>query len=93
MRVTPKILQDEFIGLKAKVVKSKNPCYVGISGRVIDETRNTIKLLHKGEEKVIVKDVSVFNFTLPDGTVVEIDGKIIVGRPEDRVKKRVRRLW
>jgi ribonuclease P protein subunit POP4 len=40
-----------------------------------------------------VKDSSVFHFKFPDGTVVEIDGKLLVGRPEDRLKKRVRRLW
>ncbi|RLI36895.1 ribonuclease P protein subunit [Candidatus Bathyarchaeota archaeon] len=94
MRVSPSILQHEFIGLRAKVVRSPNPYYKKVSGRVIDETRNTIVILNnKGERKVIVKEVAVFHFTLPDGTVVEVDGKAIVGRPEDRIKKRMRRLW
>ena len=30
---------------------------------------------------------------LSDGTVVELDGKVIMGRPKDRIKKRPRRLW
>ncbi|HDJ04907.1 ribonuclease P protein subunit [Candidatus Bathyarchaeota archaeon] len=93
MKVTPAILQHEFIGLKAKVVESKNPYYKGIEGRVVDETRNTFTILHEGEKKIIVKDVAVFHFTLPDGTVVEVDGRVLVGRPEDRVKRRVRRRW
>jgi ribonuclease P protein subunit POP4 len=62
-------------------------------GRVIDETRNTFTILHKGEKKVVVKEVAVFHFTLPDGTVIEIDGKVMVGRPEDRIKRRIRRRW
>ncbi len=93
MNVTPSIVQHEFIGLKTKVVKSSNPHVIGIAGKVVDETRNTFTILHSGERKVIVKDTAVFDFVMPDGTVVEIDGKVIMGRPEDRIKKRPRRLW
>jgi len=93
MKVTPAVLQQCFIGLNAKVTKSANPEHTSINGRVIDETRNTLVILHKGKEKTIMKDVAVFHFTLPDGTVVEIDGKAIVGRPENRVKKKVKRRW
>jgi len=93
MRVTPVILQHEFIGLDAKVVKSTNPDYVGITGQVIDETRNTLVIRHKNRDKVVVKNVAVFHFILPDGTIVEIEGNAIVGRPEDRIKKRLRRRW
>jgi len=93
MKVTPATLQQELIGLNARVVGSSHPGYVGIAGRVIDETRNTISILHKDKKKIIIKGTAVFHFTLPDGTIVEIDGNAIVGRPEDRIKKRVRRLW
>ncbi|HDQ06270.1 MAG TPA: ribonuclease P protein subunit [Candidatus Bathyarchaeota archaeon] len=93
MNVTPSIVQHEFIGLEAKVVKCLNPHVAGIAGKVVDETRNTLTILHDGERKVIVKDTAVFEFVLPDGTVVEIDGKVITGRAEDRIKKRPRRLW
>jgi ribonuclease P protein subunit POP4 len=93
MNVAPNIVQHEFIGLEAKVVKSSNPQVIGIAGKVVDETRNTLTILHGGKRKVIVKDTAVFEFVLPDGTVVEIDGKVIMGRPEDRIKKRPRRLW
>jgi ribonuclease P protein subunit POP4 len=93
MKVTSSIVQHEFIGLETKVVRSSNPQAVGIAGRVIDETRNTLTILIKGEKTVVIKDTSVFNFVMHNGTVVEIDGKVIVGRPEDRIKKRPRRLW
>ena len=93
MRVTPEILQHEFIGLEVKVAKSTNPDCVGIKGRVIDETRNTFVLMKDGVERRVIKETSVFHFTYPDGTIVEIDGKLLVGRPEDRIKKPVRRLW
>ncbi len=93
MKVTSAIVQQELIGLNAKVVRSPHSDYVGISGRVLDETRNTIVILHKNKKKRIIKSAAVFNFTMPDGTVVEIDGKAIIGRPEDRIKKRVKRRW
>ena len=93
MKVTPKIVQREFIGLKVKIAKSANPDCVGIKGRVIDETRNTFILAQNGVEKRVIKEISVFHFTYPDGTVVEIDGKVLVGRPEDRIKRPVRRRW
>lgn len=93
MKVTSAILQHEFIGLNANVVRSVHPNYVGIRGRVLDETRNTLVILHKNKKTMVIKNVAVFHFTMPDGTVVEIDGKTIVGRPENRIKKRVRRRW
>lgn len=93
MKITPAIIQTEFIGVDAKIARSTNPSCVGMKGRVLDETRNTFVILHDGNEKAIVKDTVVFHFTLCDGTIVEIDGRLLVGRPEDRVKKRIRRLW
>ncbi len=93
MRITPNLLRQEFVGLDAKVVKSSNSSQTNISGKIIKETRNTLVILHKDTEKTVIKDVAVFHFIMPDGTVVEIDGKAIVGRPENRLKKRIRRRW
>ncbi|MGQ9507238.1 MAG: ribonuclease P protein component 1 [Candidatus Bathycorpusculaceae bacterium] len=93
MKVTPDIIRGEFIGTEAKVFKSTHSGYVGLSGKVINETRSTFTILHKGKKKKIIKDSAVFHFKFSDGTVVEIDGKLLLGRPEDRLKKRVKRLW
>jgi len=93
MKVTPDIIHSEFIGTEAKVSKSTHLDYIGLSGKIIDESRNTFTFLHEGEKKVVVKGSSVFYFKFSDGTIVEIDGKLLVGRPEDRLKKSIRRLW
>lgn len=93
MKVTPEIIQHEFIGLEAKVAESSNPGYLGISGTIIDETRNTFTIQRGKKVKTIVKNQAVFHFTVPDATIVEIDGKILVGKPEERLKKQIRRLW
>ena len=93
VKVTPSILQHEFIGLKAKVARSTNRGCIGISGRVLNETRNTFTILHKARAKIVVKETSAFHFTLADGTLIEVDGKALVGQPEDRVKAATRRRW
>jgi ribonuclease P protein subunit POP4 len=93
MKITPNLFRQEFVGLNAEVVKSSNLSQMSISGKIMKETRNTLVILHKNVEKTVIKDVAVFHFIMPDGTVVEIDGKTIVGRPENRLKKRIRRRW
>jgi ribonuclease P protein subunit POP4 len=82
------ITMHELIGLETEITESKNHGMVGIKGIVIDETRETLKLRNeKGEEKVIIKNQSKFKFSLPDKEAVEVDGKLLVGRPESRIKK------
>jgi ribonuclease P protein subunit POP4 len=93
MKVTPAIINAEFIGTWAKVAKSTNPSCKGITGMVTDETRNTLTLLKNGRSRILAKNDNVFHFTFADKTVVAIEGSLLVGRPEDRLKKRVRRLW
>jgi ribonuclease P protein subunit POP4 len=93
MKVTPGIIRGEFIGTEGKIAKSPHPSYVGLAGEVINETKNTFTILHAGKPKSVIKDAAVFHFKFSDGTIVEIDGKLLVGRPEDRLKKSVKRLW
>lgn len=93
MKVTHEILQGEFIGLRVKVTKSANPSYVGILGTIVDETRNTFVIRKEEKKRIVAKNQAVLEITLRDSAVVEIDGKYLVGRPEDRLKRRTRRLW
>ncbi len=93
MKVTPDIIRYEFVGTNACVAKSPHADYVGVCGEVIGETRNTFTLRGEGTTKSILKQSAIFNFAFNDGTVVEIDGKLLVGRSEDRLKKSIKRLW
>lgn len=87
-RTAENLVMHEFIGLWVRVSMSSDPGKKGLSGLVMDETRNTLLVETKnGERKVLPKKECVFRFTLPDGAVVEVDGKAIVSRPEDRTKK------
>ena len=91
--MTPDIVRCEFIGAQARLARGASHDTMGIAGKIVDETRNTFAIMHQGKRKVILKNSSVFNFTFPDGTIVEIEGRLLKGRPEDRVKKTIRRLW
>ena len=93
MKVTPDIVRYEFIGTEGKVARSPHEGYVGCGGKVVGETKNTFTFLRKGQTKSVIKESAVFNFKFDDGTVVEIDGKLLVGRSEDRLKKSIKRLW
>lgn len=81
------IARHELIGLDVIVINSCHSGYLGISGQVIDETRNTILIANSVGVKRVPKSVAKFRFILPDDSFVEINGKKIVGRPIERIKK------
>ena len=85
------ILRHELIGLKATISRSTNPFLVGTRGQIIDETTNTLKLSTRRGVKVVPKEIAVFRLGLPDGSIVEVDGARLVGKPENRIKARLRR--
>ena len=87
--ITPQNLRiHELIGLRAKVAQALSLPYEGISGTVVDETKNTLVISGKnGGEKRVPKRGCVFEFTLPDGKKAELDGNRIAFRPYDRPKK------
>lgn len=86
------LTRHELIGLEARLSGANNRCQRNIKGRIVDETRNTLKITQKGVDKTIAKGEASFIFNL-DGTLVEVEGKTLIGRPEDRVKKKPRRDW
>lgn len=90
--INPKeLVRHELIGLEARVVECSNKDSVGLSGRVVDESRNTITLETNKGLKSLVKGQCVFSFRLPSGENVRVDGKLLVARPEDRIKKKHRK--
>jgi len=92
MPITPQnLVRHELMGLDVEVKKSSNKSQIGLIGKVVGETYSTLKIESKKGEKVIPKDIAIFIFTLPNGTKVQVDGKILIGRPEDRIKKKLPR--
>ena len=83
-KINPKdILRSEFIGLELEVIDSDNKKLLGIKGKITDETRNMLEI--NNQIKLIKNQIT---FTLKkDNIPYTIEGKQIVGRPEDRIKK------
>jgi ribonuclease P protein subunit POP4 len=44
-----------------------------------------------GREITVPKGIAVFHFRTPQGELVEIDGRALVARPEERIKKKFRK--
>ena len=90
--ITPSnLVRHELIGLRVKIVSGANKTCIGIDGRVVDETRNMLFIEKKNGKVVkVVKKDYIFLFTLPSGKHVKVNGELIVGRPEDRIKKRLK---
>jgi ribonuclease P protein subunit POP4 len=86
------ILIHEFIGLEVEVAKSTCRNLIGKRGKVIDETKNTIEIESNDVTKTIPKRASTFRFHLPSGGSVEVEGRLIEYRPEDRPKRLMRHI-
>lgn len=80
-----KTLKDEFIGCPVEIVRSRNKQLIGLSGKIVDETQQSFKVLVNKrtfrEFKIILKRDAAF---MIDGKLV--DGNKILKRPEERIK-------
>lgn len=83
------ILVHELIGLRVRVVHASDPTLIGLEGRVVDETMHLLVIETERGERKVQKRVAVFEFTLPSGERVVVDGALLEHRPEERTKK----LW
>ena len=92
MITSKNLVHHEFIGLNVRVTNEKDSS-LKLIGTIIDETKNTIKIEDgNNSEKIIPKKGSIFVFELPNGEKVEINGTILSIRPEDRIKKRFKKI-
>ena len=90
MIIPQNIVRHEFIGLLVTVVSSPNKSEIGISGLIIDETRNTFLVKTDSGIKTLEKQYRLLRVTLPDGVSVNIDGCVLLQSPSRRVSMRVR---
>ena len=86
MRTAENIIRHELIGLECQVVSSANDDQRGLKGKITDETMKTIMI----DGKAVEKKGSVFKLKLSKETV-EVDGNFIIARPEDRIKKKIKK--
>lgn len=90
MPITPKnLIRHELIGLKVRIKKSTDKTLNNRRGKVVDETYHMLKIETRKKEILVPKANCIFVFTLPNKIKVEVDGKLLIGRPEDRIKKKL----
>ncbi|MFX1450210.1 MAG: ribonuclease P protein component 1 [Promethearchaeota archaeon] len=86
-KLVKKFRLKEFIGLNVVIIDSTNRNYIGLKGKIIDESYNMITVLIGNEEKKIPKKPCIFKFKPNKKEEINIAGADIIGRPEDRIKK------
>ncbi|MBU1121059.1 ribonuclease P protein subunit [Candidatus Micrarchaeota archaeon] len=85
------IIAHELNGLKVKAIKSCDKNKEGMRGKVIKETKNTLVIEEKeGEEKILPKKEADLEF-LVGGKKISVEGRNLVGKPEERIKLFFRR--
>lgn len=83
-----KFVKLELIGLTMEIIEAKNKSLVGLEGKIIDETKNTLTIEQKNNKtKKIIKNQVIIYFPKQK---IKIKGKFLTGKPEDRLKKRLK---
>jgi len=77
------LMRSELIGLDVVVLSVP---FSGLTGKVVDETRNTFTVDSAGTERMVPKQGNEFRF-IYQGRFIDIKGTEIQHRPEDRIKK------
>ena len=82
------LIFHELIGLEVHVKSHTDSSLTGLKGKVVDETKNMLIVESRnGKVEKIPKFGGIFVFKLSDTVSVEVRGDLIVGRPEERLKR------
>ncbi|MFX1481656.1 MAG: ribonuclease P protein component 1 [Promethearchaeota archaeon] len=94
MKIVPhNLMNHELVGLSTHIVDSKDPSHVCTEGKILGESKEMFQIDTGRGTISVPKKICIFEITLPDNTVVRVDGGLLRGRPEDRMKKRSKRSW
>lgn len=78
--------KELFIGRKLVGVRSRHPLYEKVRGVIVNETMKTVIVNMDGREILLPKAGNSFGMDF-DGKTIWIEGRRILYRPEDRIKK------
>lgn len=84
MITSENIVMHELIGLYTTVVESSNAGIVGLTGKVVDETRSMLILDTKNGIKKIAKENTHWKFSLGN-TETLVSGNLLTKRPQERI--------
>ena len=80
--------QQELIGSEIEVIDAPHEGFLGLTGVIIDETKNTLKIIDriKGTKKIVPKQGIKFETKIDDHTSL-LKGDKLNYRPEERIKR------
>ena len=78
--------RHELIGLQGEIIDAKNKKLIGIKGQIIDETQNLLTIKTETKTKKIIKNQVTMKI-ISKTKETTIEGKDLVGRPFERIKK------
>jgi ribonuclease P protein subunit POP4 len=78
------LLMHELIGLEATVMKSNNAQIIGISGKIIDETKSMLFLNTINGVKKIPKENTEWKFSFDRNESI-VNGNLLTKRPQERL--------
>lgn len=87
-RTPENLVRHELIGLQVEVEEHPDSNKEGISGEILDETRDMLRI----GDRWVEKEDTVFIFELEDSKV-RVKGDVIQKRPEDRVEMSIPGKW
>jgi ribonuclease P protein subunit POP4 len=91
MQISPQnLIHHELIGLEVEVVDCNNPYQIGIKGKVIDETRNILKI------ELVIFTIPAGNGGryLPDARKrVKVKGTLLLSQPENRIQTKFKKSF
>ncbi len=85
-----KNLTKSLIGLKVSIARSSSKDWEGIKGIIKDETFNLLVIETDNKILSIPKSNQVFELEIDDGSKIQVDGKLLEGNPEHRIKKKLK---
>lgn len=75
----------ELIGEEVEIVASTNHSQLGMKGKIVDETKSTLRMRVAGVTKTVLKQTVTLKLTRNNRV---IPGEMLTKRSEDRVKGR-----
>jgi len=75
----------ELLGLKVVVKDAKNRSLIGLNGIIVEETKNMLIIQGEMGKKKVIKDQVLLEIEVK-GKKIEITGKNLVGKSEERIK-------
>ncbi|XP_056646053.1 uncharacterized protein LOC130451206 [Diorhabda sublineata] len=84
------LAKSELVGAELTIIKSRVPSLIRMTGTVVLETKMTFQIVTpKSQLKVLLKDGSVFEFSLDDMKFT-VYGKYLITKPSERSVKKIK---